>query len=151
VRALFVPLLLTSAVSWGAEPITFHVLPNHRGDTGLDIFFVAIRSSQEWTALASRHTGGIMDLSAPPPEVNFNNSVLLVANAGLKHAHPVTVEFTSITDVGSKIEVRLVITGPGTCPSLPEEGSVSAMAVIARTDKPIRFDVSNLDRDCLHR
>jgi hypothetical protein len=53
-------------------------------------------------------------------------------SAGLKHSQPVTVIFDS-------------------CPDFPEEGVVSAMALISRTDKPIRLDVSNIERDRTHR
>jgi hypothetical protein len=76
---------------------------------------------------------------------------LLVVSAGLKHSQPVTVIFDSVIDASVEIRVHVTVTGPGTCPGFPEEGVVSVMALISRTDKPTRFDVSNIERDCTHR
>jgi hypothetical protein len=136
------------------QTIDFRLLPVHRGYSRHDSFYVAIRSLEEWKRVSSLDADSRADslVRQPPPAgVDFTHVTLLVANAGLKHGFPVTVVFNSVIDAGSEIRVHVTVTGPGTCPRFPDEGSVSAMATIPRTDKPIQFDVSNIERDCTHR
>jgi hypothetical protein len=151
--SLWLPVPFSIAAS-NEQIIDFHVLPVHRGYSRRDSFYVAIRSLEEWNRLSSLHVDSPADALVPQPPpagVDFARATLLVANAGLKHSLPITVVFNSVIDAGSEIRVRVTVTGPGTCPGFPEEGSVSAMALIPRTDRPIQFDVSNIDRDCTHR
>jgi hypothetical protein len=137
-----------------AQKLDFQVLPRVRYHCRSDVFHLVIRSAQEWSRLSDHEADGCIDWLISNPSlvgIDFDHFTLLVASAGLRGCHPVTVMFDSVIDWGAEIRVHTTINGPGTCPCMPEMGVASAMALIRRTDKPIRFDVSNVERDCTHR
>lgn len=136
------------------QKLDFQVLPPMRYHCRNDAFHLVLRSAQDWIRLANHEANGcIYSLMSDPPLVgiDFDHFTLLVASAGLRGCHPVTVAFDSVIDRGAEIRVHTTINGPGTCPCMTEMGVTSAMALIRRTDKPIRFDVSNIERDCTLR
>ena len=136
------------------QKLDFQVLPRTRYHCRNDVFQLVIRSAQDWSQLANHEANGCIDslISYPPlVGIDFDHFTLLVASAGLRGCHPVTVVFDSVIDWGAEIRVHTTINGPGTCPCLTVMGVASTMALIRRTDKPIRFDVSHIDRDCTVR
>ncbi len=146
------------STSCGATPseqnLDFQVLPRIRYHCRSDVFQLVIRSAQEWSQLANHEANGcINSLISDPPLVgiDLDHFTLLVASAGLRGCHPVTVVFDSVIDRGAEIRVHTTINGPGTCPCMTEMGVASAMALIRRTDKPIRFVVSHIERDCTRK
>jgi hypothetical protein len=136
------------------QKLDFHVLPRIGYHCRSDVFQLVIRSAQDWSQLENHETNGCIDsliCDLPLVGIDFDHFTLLVASAGLRGCHPVTVVCDSVIDLGAEIRVHTRINGPGTCPCMPEMGVASAMALIRRTDKPIRFDVSHVERDCTHR
>jgi len=134
--------------------LEFQVLPRVRYHCRSDVFQLVIRSTREWSRLSNQEGDGCIDALLSDPSfvgIDFDHFTLLVASAGLRGCHPVTISFDSVIDRGAEIVVHAIINGPGTCPCMTEMGVASAMALIRHTDKPIRFDVSNSERDCTNR
>ncbi len=103
-----------------------------------------IRTAAEWDVWANKLTV----VAEPLPPVDFERYTALVASAGYKAHGPVVVTFDSITDAGNVIRVHVTVTTPAICPQQPAPGHYAAMALIAHTDKPVQFDVSNRDTNC---
>jgi hypothetical protein len=103
-----------------------------------------IRSTQSWYAWVDNLT----QVVEPLPTIDFDRYTALVASAGYKAHGPVVVTFDSITDTANVIRVHVSVTSPPACPPEPESGHYAALALIPSTDKPIQFDISNLDRPC---
>jgi hypothetical protein len=146
-------LSMTCNATPSAQKLDFQALPRVSYSCRSDVFQLVIRSAQEWSRLSGYNADSCIDslISRPPLlGTDFDHFILLVASAGLRGCHPVTVIFDSVIDWGAEITVHATINGPGTCPCMTEMGVASAMALIHRTDKPIRFDVSNVERDCTH-
>jgi hypothetical protein len=102
-----------------------------------------IRSAQDWDVWANNLTA-VVD---PLPIIDFERYTALVASAGYKEHGPVVVTFDSITDGGNVIRVHISVSTPA-CPPQPVPGHYATVALIASTDKPIQFDVSNRDSSC---
>jgi hypothetical protein len=105
-----------------------------------------IRSSRDWNTW-------VLNLREVPqklPAVDFEHYTLLIANAGYKSNGPYEVKFDSVTDTPNEVRVHVTVTGPVSCPAVPEAGHYVAMAIFPRTDKPIQFDVTTRNSTCPH-
>ena len=107
----------------------------------------AIRSKRDWNTWVNNLRAVPEDL----PIVDFDQYTLLIANAGYKTNGPYEVKFDSITDMPNEIRVHVTVTGPAVCPVEPEAGRFVAMAIVARTDKPVQFDVTTRNSTCPRR
>ena len=83
------------------------------------------------------------------PAIDFNHSTLLVAEAGRKGTGGYAIVFSSVFESSSAIEIYLFEIGPGRgCAVTSMLSYPAAFALISRTDKPIRFNVTTAIRDC---
>jgi hypothetical protein len=141
-------LMLAATAIAQAGKVDFKVLPVPRSlglSNGHSNF--VIRSAQEWNAWVDKLT----DVVEPLPTIDFEHYTLLVVNAGYKTQGPLIVKFDSVTDEANEVRVHVSVTGPASCPQVPEPGHYAAMALIPRSDKPVQFDVSNTASDCRHQ
>jgi len=106
-----------------------------------------IRSRRDWTTWVNN----LREVPEDLPIVDFEQYTLLIANAGYKANGPYDVKFDSIIDMPNEIRVHVTVTGPAVCPVEPEAGRFVAMAIVARTDKPVQFDVTTRNSTCPRR
>jgi hypothetical protein len=106
-----------------------------------------IRSASDWNTWVNN----LREVPANLPSVDFEHYTLLIANAGYKLNGPYDVRFDSVTDMPNEVRVHVTVTGPASCPSVPEAGHYVAMAVFPRSDKPIQFDVTTKNSTCPSR
>ncbi len=103
-----------------------------------------IRSPQQWDFWANNLTS----IDEPLPSIDFERYTAIVASAGYKEHGPVLVSFDSIIDTGNVVRVHVTVSSPTTCPPQAVPGHYAVIALIARTDKPVQFDVSSRDTYC---
>jgi hypothetical protein len=103
-----------------------------------------IRSARDWNTWVYN----LREVPATLPSVDFEHYTLLIANAGYKTNGPYDVKFDSVTELPNEVRVHVTVTGPVSCPTVPEAGHYVAMAVFPRSDKPIQFDVTTRNSTC---
>ena len=127
--------------------------------------YLAIRSLDELSAWRNSKSIGSLpaanagesteSLHAQPrfsPAIDFNHSTLLVAEAGRKGTGGYAIVFSSVFESSTGIDVHLFEIGPGRgCAVTSMLSYPATFALISRTDKPIRFKVTNAIRDCTSR
>lgn len=85
----------------------------------------------------------------PEPVIDFNKFTLLIASAGTKPTGGYSIEFASIRDEGTKLVATVLETVPGIHCALTQTSTrPTATALIARTTKPIKFEVSTTTHEC---
>jgi hypothetical protein len=143
----FTSMLAAATVIAQEEKIAFQVLtvpPNlNISDSHSN---AVIRTSRDWNTW-------VLNLREVPqklPSVDFEHYTLLIANAGYKTNGPYEVNFDSLTDSPNEVRVHVTVTGPVSCPAVPEAGHYVAMVIFPRTDKPIQFDVTTRNSTCPH-
>jgi hypothetical protein len=122
--------------------------------------YFAIRSVKDWRdwqtgrslqsgALQAAGSSDIApDLPPLPADIDLSRDTLIVANSGVKASSGFDVFIQSVTE-SDEIRVSLLETTPGTqCPRMSELTYPEAFALIPKTSKPIRFDVTTATIDC---
>ena len=146
--SLLISLLATAIAAAQEAKIEFRVLsvrPNFNiSDSHSN---AVIRSRRDWTTWVNN----LREVPEDLPIVDFEQYTLLIANAGYKTNGPYDVKFDSITDMPNEVRVHVTVTGPVVCPTEPEAGHYVAMAIVARTDKPVQFDVTTRNSTCPRR
>src|ERR1700675_2765754 len=145
--ALLAAMLAAASATAQEEKIEFQVLkvpPNlNISDSHSN---AVIRSNRDWNTWLFN----LREVPQKLPSVDFEHYTLLIANAGYKTNGPYEVKFDSVTDTPNEVRVHVTVTGPVSCPAVPEVGHYVAMAVFPRTDKPIQFDVTTINSTCPH-
>ena len=143
----FASMLVAATAMAQEEKIAFQVLtvpPNlNISDSHSN---AVIRSNRDWNTWLFN----LREVPQKLPSVDFEHYTLLIANAGYKTNGPYDVKFDSVTDTPNEVRVHVTVTGPVSCPAVPEVGHYVAMAVFPRTDKPIQFDVTTINSTCPH-
>jgi len=125
--------------------------------------YFAIRSVKDWRdwqagrllqsgAVQAAGSADIApDLPPLPAEIDLSRETLIVAISGVKASSGYGVLIQSVTE-SDDIRVSLLETTPGTqCPRMTELTYPEAFALIPKTSKPIRFDVTTAAIDCPSR
>jgi len=74
-----------------------------------------IRSTRDWITWVSN----LREVPEDLPTVDFEQSTLLIANAGYRTNGPYEVKFESITDMPNEIRVHVTVAGPAGCTKHP--------------------------------
>jgi len=142
-----VPSLAASDARW----LTLTPYPGLSGpgqNSGLPIeAFTAVRSQAQWDKILTQ-------LGWPAPGsassvIDFEKVTMLVAALGTRPTGGYAVLFQGAFDNGAVIEVSVLEIRPGpNCTAITALTHPIAIALIPRTDRPVRFDVSAADVDC---
>ena len=115
--------------------------------------FRAIRSQQGWDdlwRLAALNPSPQADQSFPPPDVDFAKTTILVAALGTRPSGGYSVIIQSAFDDGAVIHVYVLEvrpTGPD-CMAVSAITHPVSLALIPRSDRQVRFEISTADLDC---
>ena len=91
------------------------------------------------------------DLPPLPDDIDLSRETLIVAISGVKASSGYGVLIQSVTE-SDEIRVSLLETTPGTqCPRMTELTYPETFALIPKTSKPVRFDVTTAAIDCPSR
>jgi hypothetical protein len=83
-----------------------------------------------------------------PADIDLTRETLIVATSGVKPSSGFVVLIQSVTE-SDEIHVSLLETIPGPqCPRMTELTYPDAFALIPKTSKPIRFDITTATVDC---
>jgi hypothetical protein len=146
-------------VSWlvaDARELDFKSFDTQHGPTSNVPTYRSIRSRNEWMSWWKRPRvvfGGSEATTLPLSEIDFEHQTLLIADSGPKPAG-YSVAFQSVDDVGASIHVTVVEKSPGprcqyvAMPTHPM-AMATAMALIPRMTKPIRFEIKKAVDDCM--
>jgi hypothetical protein len=135
-------LLVTPYPRWSGRSLELHA------ET-----FRAIRSQQGWDdlwRLAAPNPSLQADQSIPAPDVDFTKTVVLVAALGTRPTGGYSVIIQSAFDDGAVIHVHVLEvrpTGPD-CTAVTVITHPVSIALIPRSDRQVRFEISAADLDC---
>jgi hypothetical protein len=159
------PLFATPAVS--AAPllgqIDFQVIhPPHGPLVGQPAYFT-VRSKEQWLEWWNAKVTGRIPASTPqqpaqaiparppPPDFDFEHSILVVASSGAKLGTGNSIAFIAIFRSPSGIVASVQETAQrGSCVISTAVSIPVAIALIPRTDEPIRFRVASAESDCVN-
>jgi hypothetical protein len=121
--------------------------------------YLAIRSSAEWVAFWS--APGRLQRGRDPvrstidvsrPDIDFDHFTLLFVSPGPKPSGGYSVAISSIWEMGDQIRVSIISVSPlGTnCAQTTMDAHPAVWALIAKTQVPIVFDVSEAGSDCVN-
>jgi hypothetical protein len=163
----FVSLLaaiLGSISSFAATPSEGHLdfqVIHFGGPISARPSYMAIRNRAEWIALwnspldpamsppSARGAGVAPTLPrSSPPEVDFDKFTLLVVTSGKKPTLGYAVLFEDIFEFPNELKVDVLDLGPRGCVTGQLLSYPSAMVLIPRTTKPIRFQPRVAYVDC---
>jgi hypothetical protein len=156
-------LLATTVVS--AVPplgqIDFQVVhPPHSPLVGQPAYFT-VRSKEQWLewwnakvterlpASTPEQPAQSIQARPPPPDIDFEHSILIVASSGAKLGTGNSIAFIAIFRIPSGIVASVQETAQrGSCVISTAVSIPVAIALIPRTDEAIRFRVASAESDC---
>jgi hypothetical protein len=159
-------LLMGPAIADAAPPfsqIDFQVVHFAHGLLPAKPTFFAIRTESEWLAwwnarMSVQESNKGPDSSPPnealaalrvSPKIDFDHSILVAASLGAKLGTGHSVYIAWVTERPEAVEVGVNEADiHGKCTILTAVSIPVAMALIPKTDKPIRFRVSTSTTDC---
>jgi hypothetical protein len=163
-RGLLIGLLVFMAADMGhaqTTPVDFQVIHLPRNG-GSEVHYLAVRTQDEWIRLWQ--TGSTEPTLAgtpqpatatrpPPPKIDFERFILLIASTGVKPSSGYSTIFESVRAVPDSsnktvTSVHVIELGPGNCPVLTALMSSVSYALIPQTTNEIRFVVSRADSNC---
>jgi hypothetical protein len=119
--------------------------------------YYVIHSQSEWSAYWVPFFKPLSEAGAviapyppiPDPPIDFSKFTLLIASTETKPTGGYSLEFASILDDEAALIVSLVETIPGKlCGLTTIITKPTASALVERTSKPIRFQVSTVTHEC---
>lgn len=126
--------------------------------------YIAIQSLKDWVAdCKPKNTNALSELQNPktrpvehsfgPTDIDFNRYTLLIADVGMRGNVENILVFTQIFDARDVIVVNVMEVEAGNaCISIATVNpDLRAYALIPKTDKPVRFNVSHAVEDCSKR
>lgn len=109
---------------------------------------IAIHDWREWEAQWHRITAGHGNPPGPPP-VEFTTQMVLLAAMGSRPTGGYAVTIERASEERDAIVVSVTFTAPGpTCGATAALTQPADLAMIPRSDKPVRFIVDRQVRDC---
>jgi len=118
----------------------------HSGHTNLAYY--VIQDNQAWVELWNQHMQFFVD-PLPPPEVDFSVNTVVALFMGEARTGGYALRVYEIVDVGSSIMVKMEKTEPDPRCIVPQMLTQPYHIVqIAKTDKPITFDISTKTIEC---
>jgi hypothetical protein len=159
-------LLAVNATANATPPyskVDFQVVHFPHGPLSAQPAFFAIRTETEWldwwnARLSGQQPNKEPEQSPPnealvalrvPPKIDFDHSTLVVASLGAKMGTGHSVYIAWVTERPEAVEVGVNETNiNGKCTILTAVSIPAALALIPKTDKPIRFRLSTVKGDC---
>ena len=118
----------------------------HSGHTNLAYY--VIQDNQAWVELWNQHMQFLVD-PLPPPEVDFSMNTVVAVFMGEARTGGYALRVYDIVDTGSSIMVKMEKTEPGPRCIVPQVLTQPYhMVQMAKTDKPVTFDVSTRILEC---
>lgn len=133
------------------QPVTATSLYRER-NSGLDQpVRCVVRHAEEWAALwAAIRRRHRESPPAPPPAVDFESSMVLVAGMGARSSTGWGIGITGVRRTESGVTATVLRSTPGRCPVGAAFTQPVHVVSIPRTDTPIRFiEKVSFGRDCL--